>query len=303
MKRLLLLLCLIPLQTAAKVLIITHSFNRPDFIELHLKTFNAFLQDSYEYVVFNDADQEDMKRHIEETCKRCGVRCFRVPQHMQGRQSAGTRHMDGIKYALEKVGYDHDGVVALVDSDMFLIKPFSIEKYLEGYDIAGDLQGRGNNTIEVRYLSPALVFMNMQTLPNRRTLSFEGGYIEGLGCDVGGHTYYYLKNNPSVRPSFFGVLHIGVWKVGLNCRLCSNMTCVDCTQRLRDSGFDDMVIKYIQACPDNIEFNLNHSFLHYRGGSNWDHKSAEYHCMKTRALNDFMSAIVQAQKLSKEQQN
>jgi len=293
MKHFLLLLCLIPLQTATKVLIITHSFNRPDFIELHLKTFNALLQDSYEYVVFNDAAQEDMKRRIEETCRRCGVRCFRVPQDMHKRQSPGHRHMDGIKYALEKIGYDYDGIVALVDSDMFLIKPFSIEKYMEGYDIAGQPQGRGNNAISVKYMSPALVFMNMKTLPNKRTLSFEGGRIEGLDCDVGGHTYYYLKNNPSVRSLFFGQIHIGACKVGLNCRLCSNMTCEHCTQCLRNNEFDDVIIKYIQSSADDIEFNLNHSFLHYRSGSNWNHKSAEYHKQKTMLLYNLINTLTQ----------
>ena len=65
----------------SKVLIITHSYNRPDFIELQQKTFAKFLKDEYEFVVFNDAESNpDMFKKIEDTCKRCGIRCIKIPQ-------------------------------------------------------------------------------------------------------------------------------------------------------------------------------------------------------------------------------
>lgn len=296
MKFILSLLLLIPVSSTAKVLLITHSYNRPDFIEIHAKTFKAFLHDEYEYIVFNDAAEENMARQIELTCKKHKIRCFRIPQVLHdapGRGIAGNRHIDGIAYSLEKIGYDHNGIVVLIDSDMFLIKSFSIEKYLQDYDIAAQLQGRCDKNTVIKYLSPALVFMNMQTLPSRQTINFEGGCVEGLPCDVGGRTYYYLRDNPSIRPLFFGCIHIGAWKVtSLNCQACKNMTCLNCVQQLVDNKFDDIGIKFIQECPDNIEFFLNQTFLHYRGGSNWDYKPAEYHTAKTNALNNFMANII-----------
>lgn len=292
MKRLFLILAIMPLSTLTKVLIITHSFNRPDFIEIHAKTFKALLKDEYEYVVFNDASNENIQQQIEQTCINLGIRCFRVPQNLHnipGETSAGHRHMHGIKYSLESAGFEHDGIVALIDSDMFLIKPFSIEKYLAGYDIAGDLEGRKNDIIEIRHLSPMLVFMNMPSLPNKKTLNFDGGYIEGLGCDVGGHTYFYLKNNPSIKPLFFSHIHVGAWKAIINCPTCTNMSCNACIKLLKDR-FDNVVIKFIQECPDDIEFFLNDTFLHYRSGSNWNHKPAEYHTAKTMALKNLFDA-------------
>lgn len=297
MKKLLFLLICMPMHLMCKVLVITHSYNRPEFIELHAKTFKKFLKDDYEYVVFNDASQKEMKLKIQQTCQKLGIRCFRIPQHLHNVPEGhhpGHRHTVGIKYSLEKLGFEHDGVVAFVDSDMFLLKPFSIEKYLEGYDIAGELQGRGNATKEIRYISPALVFMNMQTLPQRRMLSFDGGMVEGFSCDVGGHTYYYFKNNPGVRYSYIGLFHIGSWRHAMHCSNCSDLTCANCIKDLQDNRFNEPAIKFIQECPDkNIEFFLDHTFLHYRGGSNWDYKSAEYHAKKSRALRNLMTSICQ----------
>jgi hypothetical protein len=283
---------LFTLNLTAKVLLITHSYNRPDFIELHVKTFKHFLKDEYEYVVFNDASNQGMKQQIEDTCKKLNIRHFRIPQEIHHRPSPGHRHMDGIQYAFDQIGYDFDGIVALVDSDLFLLKPFSIEKYLEGYDIAGELQNRKNGKIIVNYLSPALAFMDMRKLPNKRTLSFEGGYVEGLACDVGAHTYYYFNNNPSVKPKYINVIHIGAMKIVSNCAHCSNGSCPTCIELLIKHKFTDRYIKFIQNVDDNIEFFLDHSFLHYRSGSNWNNQSSAYHNAKTLALNNFITDMM-----------
>lgn len=296
MKKFLLSLFILTTSIHSKVLVITHSYNRPDFIELHHRLFKAFLQDDYEYVVFNDASDAHMKKQIAETCQKLGIRCFRVHQRLHNgpNNSAGHRHIDCIQYSLKKIGYDFDGIVAFVDSDMFLIKPFSIEGYLQDYDLAGDLEGRADGHKTVRYLSPALVFMNMYTLPNKRTISFEGGMIEGLGCDVGGHTYYYFKHNPSVRSKFFTHIHMGAMKIINDCKQCSGLDCDSCLAKLQEIGFDANAINFIHALPEdkNVEFYLDRHFIHYRSGSNWDHKPADYHQRKTNALKALIADIL-----------
>lgn len=278
-----------------KILIITHSHNRPDFIEIQAKTFQAFLLDEYEYIVFNDASNIENQIAIEETCKKLNIRCYRVPQtlHCAPRNSVSYRHMNGIRYALDKIGFDHNGIVVLVDSDAFLIKPFNISKYLNGFDIAGELQGKTYNNIEVRYLSPVIVFMNMKTLPNRKTINFDGERVEDVPCDNGGHTYYYLKDNPGVKSLFFGSLHVGVLKVTNNCKNCDNLQCRKCIENLVSYKFDESIIKFIHNCPDtNVEFFLDNTFLHYRGGSNWDYRTSDYHLAKTKALNTLIKTII-----------
>src|SRR5579872_6833786 len=103
-----------------KVLIMTYVHSRPDFIELHHKTFKAFLKDDYEYVVFNDAPNSSMSLAMEQTCARLGIRCFRVPPHHPSRETASSRHVDGIHFSLNTIGFNHNGIVAIIDADMFL---------------------------------------------------------------------------------------------------------------------------------------------------------------------------------------
>ena len=284
-----------------KVRIFTPVYNRPDFIEIQKRTLDAFLEDEYELIVFNDASNAHMCAEIEGMCKKLNLECFRIPQSLhtkRGHHSPGHRHMDGIKFALDTVGYNYNGIVAILDSDMFLIEPFSITKYLKGYGIAGTREGRSNNIRSVHHLSPLLVFMDMANLPNKHTLSFEGGNVEGLNCDVGGHTYYYLTNNPTVKIKWFEHLHIGAFIQHLKCKKCNNMSCSTCIQELVKRNYKDEIIKFIHACPTDpmssldLEFCLGTTFLHYRSGSNWRHMSSQYHQIKTNALNNLLNIIL-----------
>lgn len=52
-----------------KILILTYSYNRPEFIEWQHKTFEKFLLDDYEMIVFNDADNVVMSSQIKSMCK------------------------------------------------------------------------------------------------------------------------------------------------------------------------------------------------------------------------------------------
>ena len=57
MKKIGIILCLFSSMALAQkeVLIITTVFNQPSFIELQDKTFKIFMEDRYQFVVFNDA--------------------------------------------------------------------------------------------------------------------------------------------------------------------------------------------------------------------------------------------------------
>jgi len=276
------LLGLMPLVKAAdKVLIITHVHSRPDFIELHVKTFKAFLKDDYEYVVFNDAANENMCKQMEQTCQRLGVKCIRIPQHLHVRPDAGARHMDGIRYSLEIMGFEHDGIVLMIDSDMFLIRPFSVVEYMQGYALIGGAQYRSNETQQVTYIFPGLVFMDMGALPNKRSLNFDGGYIHGLACDVGGHLYYYMQNNPGLKYKLFNPLST------------NHLPATE--KELQELGYDSRTIHFIKSLrpEQGMEFHADNNFLHYyAGGSNWPGYSAEYLREKTRLLNNYIEQIL-----------
>ena len=65
----LLLLVIFQLSFAEKILIITHAYNRPEFIEIQHLTFQKFLADEYEFVVFNDAPTDAMANQISKACQ------------------------------------------------------------------------------------------------------------------------------------------------------------------------------------------------------------------------------------------
>ncbi len=284
---------------AEKVLLITSAYNRPDFIEIQCKTFQKFLQDDYEFVVFNDASQRKLKKSIEEMCRKLGVRCVNIPQHIHDQpylkrepgekfHAPGVRNANVVQYALRNLGFSHDGIVAIIDSDMFLVKDFSIKKYLNEYQIAGVPQGK-----EVQYLWIGIAFLNMSILPEKTTINFNCGKIKGVPVDAGGYTHHYLKSHPECKVRHFAPLHTP----SLSCSECLKIheyhACTHNRDLLERSGFDENQITALHSGLQNVEFFINGTFLHYRSGTNWDHKSAAYHELKTSLFNRYIEKILE----------
>jgi hypothetical protein len=283
------LVCWIPYLNG-KILIFTHSFSRPDFITLQDKTFKAFLEDDdYEFIIFNDASNPSICTQIERTCDNLNLRCIRIPQNIHHRPSdPGARHIDGIQFALNTVMFNHDDIAFMIDSDMFLFKPFSIRKYVGSSDLIGQEQDRSNGSVSVRYMAPLLVFMNMKTLPNKRSLNFDGGHIHGLPCDVGGHIYYYLKENPNANIRFIPAY-------------CVAEVAKKSFDELLSLGLDDTTINWIKSLekhfdasdPHRLQFHGDNHFMHYvAGGCNWNNRSQAYHEKKSRLVNSFIDEMI-----------
>jgi hypothetical protein len=282
----------------AQILIFTYAYNRPDFIELQYKTFKKFLKDDYMFVVFNDARDYSMIHAIEAMCMQCGIGCIPIPQQIHDQpyltrlpaekfHDPSVRTANVIQYSLNTLGFNHDDIVCIIDSDMFLIKEFSIKNYMENADIAGHKQLRGNGKIS--YVWNGIVFLNMPQLPNKNMLDFNCGQIDGYAVDTGGYTHHYLKNNPAVKIRYIeGPRYISDFRFN---------NYAHTTELLKGMHFSPALIEFIQTAPSNIEFFLDYTFVHYRSGSNWDKKSFEYHEKKTRILNTFINTILACTKI------
>jgi len=308
MKRFLLLLLLImPLTTAAKVLIITYSCNQPVFIETQYKTFKKFLHDDYEFVIFNDARSAAMESRINAMCASCGLRVFRVPQEIHARpylyrlpeddfNAANVRHVNCIQYSLNVLGFEHDDVLLLIDSDMFLMRPFSITEYMQDKDIAAFMKRTAGWAV---YLWPGLCFLNMGKLPDKKSLNFNCGRINNILADSGGWTHFYLMNHQNLRVSrisslfshqlFLGDTHFN--------RKADSFTSVPEAVRTTfylDLGFTDNEIRFLLQQPDTFEFYLDLHFLHYRGGSTDVTQTEGYHAHKWRIFTEFINEAMQS---------
>lgn len=297
------LLLLIPSICSANILLITHCYNRPDFITIQKKTFDKFLLDRYEYIVFNDAKDAAMAKLIEKACIENHVRCIRIPQNIHTQpylprnpgdnfQQANHRHANCVQFSLDTVGFDHDGIVCILDSDMFLIRPFSLENYMADKDIAAFLKRAPG---KIYCLCPALCILAMNKLPDKKTLNFNAGKIKGWPVDSGGFTYYYLTQHPEVKLTSIDTLYSHQLFLGdthIN-RVADHSVPQEVKAAFyENTGFNDIEIAFLLKKPDTFEFYLDRNFLHYRDGSNDTRQSAQYHAQKFQLFSTFINEIL-----------
>lgn len=300
------------LDASEKILILTYSYNRPEFIEWQCNTFKKFLQDDYEIVVFNDACDKAICDQIEQMCIKFEITCMRVPQ-THANNAPSCRHQDAIMYSMQTIGFHYDGIVCMFDSDMFLIKPFSIVNFLRGHDIAAWGQHRPH---DVYYLFPGVVFLDMRMLPNKETMSWIGGTVNGSACDTGGYMHHYLKNNPYIRRRTMNSMifcngasedQIKLWiptvestrwfrstrksqwiyDDGEN-KSNSKGTCS--TDELSKFGLSEAAIRLLKSdLPGSCQILLDGTFYHYRAAS-WDFTIDQN--KKMSLVSRFMSEII-----------
>ena len=67
-------------RVSAKVRFLTFHYNHPEFIEIQYQTFQKFMMDDYELIVFNDAKDPKFEIAIRETCEKYGIPCIRFQQ-------------------------------------------------------------------------------------------------------------------------------------------------------------------------------------------------------------------------------
>lgn len=329
MKKLLFLIAILSTSTiTSKVLIFTYAHNRPEFIEWQHHTFKKFVQDDYEFVVFNDAVNHNFSRQIQEKCAQCNIRCISIPQSIHDSPHivhpeanfVSARNCNVVKYSLDTVGFYHDDIVVLVDSDLFLIKPFSFKQFLSGYQLAGRYRtcselhncaaDHPHCPSPIQYLWIGLVFIDMPHLPNRHQLHFNCGRINGVFYDAGGGSALYLQNNPSVKVNDFEVHKLehlickDCWSkvapaFGIdNCEHLLQGGCTHNAELLKKLQFSDFTIKLLETYPigkplmSRIEFYLHDTFLHFREGSNYGHLPEHIYQSKITKLRDYIYLIL-----------
>ncbi len=292
------------------LLIITHAFNRPDFIPLQAKCFKKFIQDDYRFVVFSDANNEAMAKNIEDACISCKVEHIRVPQEIHTRpylprQGSGNlnianiRHADCVQYSLDILGFDHQGYVLVLDSDMFFIRPVSFNKYMEDCEVLC-MEGHVAPGL-IHYICPAFMVLAMQRLPEKRSLNFNCGKVKGYNVDSGGYSHYYLhkyirelnviRSKPVdillPRQLFladqFAPVHLANVDAPRDVKI----------QKYKELGFNEKEISFFLKRPYSMITLLDNQVLHYQAGSNYNNKSAEEVKNKTQILVDFIDDITQ----------
>ncbi len=287
--------------TNKKLCIMTSVATHAEFINIQSKTLKKFLKDDYEYIVFNDALTDDEEKAISDMCLQLEIACIRIPQENRGTPAwmlndnaqfvqkypwwsvAAFRHDQAIAYMMKTKGFGYNGIVVLLDADLFLIKDFSIINFLENYDIAGVRLGYEPNRL---HFWPGLMFFRMDRLPNKETMQFTPVMNKELTLNTGGALYHYLQANLDVKKLFFKqkgrlllnqdlsaeyVLAAGKHEL-IQCQSCkgSDQRCCHTVQILQELGFGEKIIELVrqQKCPGRCEFVLDDTFFHFRNVSN-----------------------------------
>ncbi|MCF7852556.1 MAG: hypothetical protein K9M07_04880 [Simkaniaceae bacterium] len=315
MRYIFLLLLAVPQFIFSKTLIFTTAFNRPDFIELQDKLFKKFFLDDYEYIVFSDANTAQLQNKIRCVCNQLNVKCIDVPQgiHTQpylprlsgdNLHRPNIRNCNAVQWAWDNYMSKHNGPVLLMDSDMFLIRPFSAEKLMSKYDIAYVAMGTEDPITKkgYAYMWIALICFNTQTLPELNAFCFNCGQLPNTNAivDSGGWTYLYLKKyqnqikykNINCVP---GCDFYCPYRYTHPSRQRPKQVSSDIIiENLTTRGFTKNEIDMILCQPDTIELLFDNHFLHYRAGSNYEKYSKNHLDKKDRILLSFFDKILSA---------
>ncbi len=220
--------------------------------------------------------------------------CIDMPQYLHSSQRPSARNAAIVNYSLDTLGFDYDGIVVLLDSDMFLVKEFSVKEYMEGYLIRGHPQSRSDKNTVIDYFWVGIVFFDMSNLPNKRAIDFSDGLVNGVHTDTGGCTHYYLSQNRDVELGEVNrVYTLDAYSILKDCS-CSDCLsrdkspCKESLEKLDSLGkFDVKQIQFIkESLGDNSEFYLDSHFFHYRCGSNWSKQERNYR-YKIKAFNNY----------------
>lgn len=261
----------------AKVLIITHNYDRPQFVGWHRITFDKFLQDDYEYVVFSDARTDEMHQQIADACKKFNVQCIRIPQNLHGMTVAGRvdhpsyRHAVGIQYSLEQLGFNHNDILVIIDTDLLIIRPFSFTEYMKDTDIAAIFR----RMYDLDFCWPGLTCFRMNQLPDKKAINFEPGIHNEKYMDTGWNTYFYLQSHPNLRIKSMNMLEGSQ----LFCDYTDHIKTPDMVRyplhnldlskeqqikALEQIGFNQKEVEFLMKKPCSVDFFHDHTFLHYR---------------------------------------
>ena len=310
--------------------IIYSTLTNNTFLETQYKSIKKYFQTDFEYIIFDDSrDKEHIisyniiqTKDIKNTCNELGIKYIRIPQSLHETRDKvmpkvtvpkkgehpysdhpATRCALAVQYGFNYIIENYkDAYLCLIDSDMFFIDYFNINKYMKNYDIYGITQSRG----QVIYLWNALFMCDLNKCKKLEEFNWECGTVFVLdknnnktdicfGCDVGGHNYYYMKkygylDENKNKCKGDSSLHIGlidsVWITGEN------------GINYLDEKLSDFIKKFCHisskpvAAPEgwiNKELLLDKKIFHIRGGGGWCYHKENYHKDCVKLINEYIN--------------
>lgn len=208
-----------------KIKIYTFAHNRPDFIKLQKKSFDRFLKDDYEFVVFNNEKpgseggfNPDRISEIEQTCDKLNIESIPVKlsedlKYINGNMMFhGEKYLNGVNacaYSLSWAWKNYiskdNSISVVIDSDMFLFKKTSFIDMMNGYNFSYCPSYRDN--FRIKYPWNGIIIADIPNMPNPEKMTWGPGMVNNIETDVGGELHHYLEHHKSELKT----LYIDMW--------------------------------------------------------------------------------------------
>jgi hypothetical protein len=275
--------------------IITAVVNNPTFIEIQYHTLQKYFRGEYEFIVFDDSKDfpdftngydPSIKSKIQDICNQYNIQYINIPNdHHKQLTDAVIRCSDSMNFILN-YQKEHPDKYLLLDSDMFLIDYFDIEKYSK-FDCAIILQNRGG----INYFWNGIYYFDIPKMKNLELLNWNCC----PGCDVGGMMQEWLKLQTTTIPStdeirwtnkqfytdtIYYIKHLWScsWNINeLPAKFKNNTKLID----FLNNDKRNENCNYFCEIYDEL-------FLHYRAGGNWRNEGLQFHNYHTQLLKDVL---------------
>ncbi len=281
-----------------KVTIYSPNNSRADYIFYQYNSFRKHLKDPFEFIVINDAKEEPdftnymhekTRQEIQTLCDELGITCLPFPAdlHKNRRllfpqskynQSPNSSFCcaDVFQFAVN-ASADKEGIVMLIDSDMFLFQDVSFTEHLQGINMSYLPQGK-----TIRYAWNGIVWYKPTEIPPVKELNFDPGTIPGHPMDAGGMTHEYLQK-------YRDRLHVRyVTQEGSRPFAPPPPSHISLDMYPKCLQENPIVQTIVEAQPNYEMYGswevLDGFLVHYREGGNWNQRSLFEHAVKSRTL-------------------
>ncbi len=258
-----------------KIKFYTFSHKRPDFISIQYESMSKFIQDTnFELVVFNNAisfNDIELKSAIDNECRLLNITSISIEKEdglvkdlesING-ESIFNHNLEynnsvlacayPLCWAWKNVISNEKGLVCLIDSDMFFVAPTDFSKTNTSW---ASFVPQGREGLSTEYMWNGIAIFNMEKMKSPNELNWWCGRIDGVPVDVGGHTIKYIEKYSD--------------EIEIDHIRCSHVSYDE------SCNFDPVNYDSI-----GIPGNSTNTIIHYRGGSNWNRMSGDYHIKKT----------------------
>lgn len=211
----------------SKTKIYTFSHNRPDLIDLQYQSIKQYLQDEFEFIVFNNEKpgseggyDVDRISQIDLECKRLNLECIKIPfdqslQVLNGQlMFTGNQYTNGVaacayslSWAWKNIISKDTGISVVIDSDMFLCNKISFKTMMNGYNFAHCPSYRNN--FSIMYPWNGIVIADPQNMPDVNNMTWAHGIVNGVPTDVGGELHHYRQKHKQDLKE----LYVDMWGV------------------------------------------------------------------------------------------